>query len=67
MIQMEEAPRRIVWGLSTPDISGAHLFGELSTWQWVQAWLQYSPMLSCSVFASPLTRGDTPRSCRQIE
>ena len=24
-------------------------FGELSTWQWEHAWLQYRPMFSCTV------------------
>jgi len=37
--------------------------GELSTWQCEQAWLQYSPMLSCSVVASRRRSGVTPRSC----
>ena len=37
--------------------------GELSTWQCEQAWLQYRPMLSCSVVAGSLLSGRTRCSC----
>ena len=39
------------------------LRGELSTWQWEHAWLQYRPMFSCSVVAGSRLRGRTLCSC----
>ena len=44
-------------------------FGDDSTWQWLHAWLQYSPTLTCSIVvarrgsSSPLVR--SPRSARK--
>mmetsp|Transcript_37344 Transcript_37344/g.89821 ORF Transcript_37344/g.89821 Transcript_37344/m.89821 type:complete len:234 (-) Transcript_37344:16-717(-) len=36
------------------------LSGEDSTWQWVQAWLQYKPIFSCKILGSRRFRGPTP-------
>ncbi len=41
----------------------AHM-GDDSTWQCRQAWLQYSPMLSCRMAAGPRTSGLQPAACR---
>ena len=38
--------------------------GELSTWQWLQAWLQYRPTLSCSTLAVPRVSAATPSACQ---
>jgi hypothetical protein len=35
-------------------------FGELSTWQWVQAWLQYRPMLIWKTWAGERLSGAAP-------
>ena len=37
--------------------------GELSTWQWLHAWLQYRPTLSCSTRAVPRLSSLTPSAC----
>lgn len=37
--------------------------GDDSTWQCRQAWLQYSPMLSCRMAAGPRTSGLQPAAC----
>jgi len=37
--------------------------GELSTWQWLHAWLQYRPMLSCRILVAARLSGVTPRPC----
>lgn len=52
--------------LTSHHASPAHLsiisvlLGLDSTWQWVHAWLQYSPMLSCKVVAGERRSGFTP-------
>eukprot|EP00962_Isochrysis_galbana_P046229 scaffold18527_cov90-Isochrysis_galbana.AAC.2 len=38
--------------------------GDDSTWQWVHAWLQYSPTLTCSVVGDALIGTSSPRDCR---